>query len=532
MTMKKSMAVLALAGIALTGCLDLEVTNPNAADAERALSTPGDIEALIAGGYGTWWLTSSSSAGPSAILATLSNQHSATAANFGMVDFSNWPRVPARNQSAETYSGENTGYAWLRFYRSVSAVVDGLKALEGGVELSPSDLARARSYGYFVLGVAHGSAALFYDRGYIYDPSIDVDEVQLAPYPEVMAAALGYFDRAIQEAQGQTFTVPATWMSRDVSAAELARIASSYKARYRANVARTPAERAAVNWTAVINEVNSGITTPWQIDVRSGTGFASAFLSNASRFGPWGQMSYQVLGMADQSGSYQEWISRNPDDRHPNLSPDQTGNPFLLITADTRFPQGATVAAQQANRGRDYEITTRGGGFASQWVRPDRGPFRWSYYRAWWLDPWQSVNTRTDHPEITMAEMNLLKAEGHYRAGNLGEAATLINITRTAAGLNATNAAGLNTSCVPKLPNATCGDLFEMLKWEKRLETTYRGLHMASWYFNGRGWGDLAEYSFLQMPIPAQELELLGEPVYTFGGIGGDFSAPVGTYGY
>jgi hypothetical protein len=286
MTLRKSMAVLALAGIALTGCVDLDIANPNAADAERALSTPGDIEALIAGGYGTWWLTSSSSAGPSAILATLANQHSATAANFGMVEFSNWPRVPAQNQSAEVYSSQNTGYAWTRFYRAVSAVVDGLKALEGGVELPAADLARARSYGYFVLGIAHGSAAMFYDRGYIYDPSINVDDVRLAPYPEVMEAALGYLDRAIQEAQGQSFTVPATWMSREVSAAELSRIASSYKARYRANVARTPAERAAVNWTAVINEVNSGITAPFEIDVRSGTGFASAFLSNASRFGP------------------------------------------------------------------------------------------------------------------------------------------------------------------------------------------------------------------------------------------------------
>jgi hypothetical protein len=80
--------------------------------------------------------------------------------------------------------------------------------------------------------------------------------------------------------------------------------------------------------------------------------------------------------------------------------------------------------------------------------------------------------------------------------------------------------------------NGDCGSLLEMLKWEVRLETIYKGLHMASWYFNGRGWGDLAEGSFLNLPVPGRETELLGITSYTFGGPGGDGSAPVGTYGY
>lgn len=532
MNMRKSLAVLALAGVTLAGCVDLEVTNPNAADAARALATPGDIEALIGGGYGSWWLSSSANTGPSAILMTMAYQHSATAANFGMVEFSGWPKVPAQNQPAQQFSSQNSANAWVWFYRAVSGVVDGLNALEAGVELSPSDLARARAYGYFVLGMAHGSAALMYDRAYIYDPSIDVEDVQLAPYGEVMEAALGYFDRAIQEAQGQNFVLPNTWMSQPLTAQQLQRLAHSMKARYRANVARTPAERAAVNWAAVIADIDAGVTSPFIMDVTSASSFGSSVLVNIHRFGPWGQMSYQVLGMADQSGSYQQWIARDPADRHPNLSPDQSGNPFLIITDDNRFPTGSTIAEQQANPGRLYEITTRGGGFGAQWARPDRGTFRWSYYRFVDNDQWQAAATRDELPEMTLEEMRLLKAEGLYRQGNRAAAADLINVTRVAAGLNATNADGLNTSCVPKLPTGQCGGLFEMLKWEVRLETIYKGLHLASWYFNGRGWGDLAENAFLQIPIPGRELELLGEPLYTFGGIGGDMAAPVGTYGY
>ncbi len=534
MTIRKSMAVLAIAGVALTGCMDLEVLNPNAADAERALNTASDIEALIAGGYSTWWNIGSANTGPGPILMTMAYQHSATAANFGMVEFSGWPKVPAQNQPADVYSSQNSQNAWTWAWRSVASVVDGLKALEGGdVTLPPAELARAKAYGYFVLGLAHGTAAMLFDRGYVYDPSVDPEDVALVSYEEVAAAAYGYFDRALQEASGQNFTLPATWMSQEVNTQQLVRLIHSYRARIRANMARTPAERAAVNWNAVIADVDAGVTSDFGIVVTSGSGFSSSTYANIFRFGPWGQMSYQVAGMADQAGQYQFWLSLPADDRHPNLAPDQVGNPFLIQTPDRRFPTGTTIAEQQANPGTIYEVTTRGGGYGAQWNRPDRGTFRWSYYRVLEHDQWQlSAANRGSHPEVTVTEMQLLKAEGLYRMGNQGAAADIVNTTRVAAGLNATDAGGTNTSCVPKLPNGSCGSLFEMLKWEKRLETMYKGVLGASWYFDGRGWGDLAEGSFLHIPIPGRELELLAEPLYTFGGIGGTGGAPVGTYGY
>lgn len=532
MKFRSILAAAAIGGLALTACVDLEVINPNEPDADRALGTPGDVEALIGGSWENWWNAgyASNSAGP--VLATVSYQHSATAANFGMVEFSGWPKVPVHHLTANVFYDQFANN-WVWQYRAVAATVDGLKAIEGGVELPADRLARAKAFGYFVLGLAHAGAATMYDQAYIYDPSIPMEDVALHPYTDVMDAAMGYFDQALTESQGAA-TIPATWMSRDVSAAELRRLIHSYKARYRAAVARTPAERAAVDWQAVINDVTAGITDDWSVDVVSGSGFSSGALVNMPRYGPWGQLSYQVLGMADQSGDYQEWIAREPFDRHPNLSSDQASDPFLIITPDLRFPQGATIAEQQANDGVLFEIPTASGGFGAQWNRPDRGPFRWSYYRYLGNNMWlqTSANRTEGHKEITVNEMRLLEAEAHYNLGALGTAATLINVTRTAAGLNATDAAGTNTSCVPKLPDGSCGDLFEMLKWEVRLETMYKGLHLAPWYFHGRGWGDLAEGTFLQMPVPGREAELLFIEPYTFGGPGADGAAPVGTYGY
>ncbi len=535
MTIRKILGIAALASFAATGCIDLEVINPNQPDRERALVTSEDIESLIGGSFTNWWWVQQSTASSGAILATISYMHSATAANFGMVQFSGWPKVPAHFRPADVFSWQNVGYAWSRIYRCIAAAQEGLRAIEGGaVTLAPADEARAQAVGNFTLGLCHGHAAILYDQAYIYDQSVDPEDVGLSPSPEVLAAALGYLDKAIAAASGQTFDIPVIWIPGNVNAARLVQLAHSFKARYRAAVARTPAERAAVDWNAVLADIDKGITADFGIDMTSGSGFFHNQQNNMVRLGAWGQLSYQVLGMADTSGQYQRWLAIPPDDRHPNLSADRTSDPFLIITPDTRFAQGNTLAEQEANPGSLYHIWTGSGGYSVGWLRPDRGTFRWSYYRSPVNEFLRSTGTRAgrDYPEITLREMNLLKAEGLYRNGNLQGAADLVNLTRTAAGLNATDAAGTNTSCVPRLPNGQCGDLWEMLKWEVRLETLATGYGNAPWYYFGRGWGDLAEGTFLQVPVPGDELELLLLPMYTFGGIGGEWSDPVGTYGY
>jgi len=106
-------------------------------------------------------------------------------------------------------------------------------------------------------------------------------------------------------------------------------------------------------------------------------------------------------------------------------------------------------------------------------------------------------------------------------------------MTRTLNGLNATDASGTNSSCVPKLPDGSCGDLWEMLKWEKRLQIQWKGLFTAPWWFDSRGWGDLFVNTPLEFPVPCKELQTLQIlPCHSFGGAGGDMTAPVSTYRY
>src|SRR5207245_1729774 len=100
--------------------------------------------------------------------------------------------------------------------------------------------------------------------------------VPLSGYRGVMSAALAYLDSAIAIASGPVpagpagdwFPLPSTWINGQAltsgATGSFVQLARSYKARFRAGVARTPAERADVSqggigdWRAVIGDPNAG----------------------------------------------------------------------------------------------------------------------------------------------------------------------------------------------------------------------------------------------------------------------------------
>jgi hypothetical protein len=278
-----------------------------------------------------------------------------------------------------------------------------------------------------------------------------------------------------------------------------------------------------VNWAQVMADVDAGITEDFVFDADGGAGWASTILYYNQP--GWAEIPYFIWGMADQSGNYQDWLAVPMADKHPIVD----GNPTLIITPDLRFPQGATLDAQRADPGTYFAAPSDIG---SVWAQPGRGTWRWSYYRHI-KNVHYTGSFLGDLPEITVREVQLLKAEGLFRSSDAAGAATIINETRVPNGLNATDAAGTNTSCVPRLPDGTCGDLFEMLKWEKRLETSQYGPLTAGFYFDSRGWGDLWLGTPLQFPVPCQDVEILGLlPCNAFGGVGGELSSPGSSYSW
>lgn len=538
--MRKTLRYLMVGSMLVFGtsaCADLDIANPNSADAERALSTPDDVLSLIGGSFFNWFYGNYNYFSSGMALSNVAFQHNAPWANAGMEKIARLPRISFINSISDGDYAYMTR-SWFRTYRSISAVADGLKSLENEDiinALDEDEVAAARGFAKYMQGLGHAQIAVMYAQGFVVDETTDLLAPQdPMPYDQLMDVAMGYFDEAISLSDGQSWTLPPSWMKtpEGFTGDDLARAAHSMKARYMSMVARTPAEREALDWAAIENEVDQGITSDFVLFMDDNNGWNNDVLGYGQYFG-WSQAAYYMYGMADQSGNYQAWESLPLDQKSYELP---NGDDVLIVTPDTRFPQGSTIEAQRADqdtRTDNYlRINRAGSETGSTWARPDRGTWRWSWYKhqrgeEYWFQ------LQFDQPEIRMEEMNLLKAEALYRQGQLGAAADIINETRVAAGLSPTDAAGTNTSCVPKLPDGSCGDLFEMLKWEKRIENTFKGPFGNLWYFDGRGWGDLYKDTFLHLPIPcgeAQVLQLL--PCNTYGGPGGEDAAAVSTYSF
>jgi hypothetical protein len=71
---------------------------------------------------------------------------------------------------------------------------------------------------------------------------------------------------------------------------------------------------------------------------------------------------------------------------------------------------------------------------------------------------------------------------------------------------------------VPRRDDGTCGDLWDALMYEKRIDLF--PLDAAATFFDQRGWGKLLRGTPLHFPVHGRELETLGLPIYTFGGTG------------
>lgn len=529
-TLKKLM-VGSLMLLSAAACADLDITNQNDPDAARSLSTPDDVLSLIGGAYNNWFYGNYSYFSGGMALSNAAFQHNSPWANCGMEKYGRLPRIAFINDISDNDYNYLTR-SWFYSYRAIAAVSDGLKSLEKpeiADQLTADEVTSAKAFARFVQGISHATIAVLYSSGFVVDETTDLTAAQEpVPYDELMDAAMGYFDDAINMSQGQSWTLDQSWMTVQVTGDELARIAHSMKARYRAAQARSWEERQALPWSQIRADIDAGIDADFVAYYDDDTNWHWNVGDYGTDFG-WSEMAYFVYGMADQSGDFQKWNALSLTDKSYEFG---ANDPVLIVTPDQRFPQGATVDEQRASESpsRYFRIQRPGVETGYTWARPDRGTWRWSWYKHNRYEDYANI-LDYNVVEIPTVEMRLTKAEALYHQGDKAGAAAIINETRSAAGLNATDANGTNTSCVPKLPNGDCGDLFEMLKWEKRMEGAFKGPFGAPWYFDSRGWGDLWKDTFLNLPIPcgeAQVLQLL--PCETFGGPGGEMGAPMSNY--
>ncbi len=531
-------------------CKDaLVVEDQNDPDRNRALGRPADVESFIGATYAQ--IQNATLGGSNDDLQTqlqvMGMENTSALANFAMGPRGAIPRTPIENTRNST--GDVGNYRdFVVLHRAARMATIGIGAMNRlGTLGSPAQDARARSFARFVQGVAYGNLALTYDSASLVSETDDPQSIQpLSDYKTVMAAAYIMLDSAITIARANPglFPLPVTWINGlALDTATYFGLIHSYKARFRASVARTPADRAAADWSAIIADANAGITADFNVSMNPTAGWDVIWPVQSYATGPanWHQMSQFWMGMADKLGGYDAWLALTPANRAP----------FLVVTDDKRFPQGATRGAQNADTLRPNYRTFTGFPYVrnrqSGEDQPGQ-PLQISMYDFYRSRAFFVAGRIGNYPIMTRAEIRLYAAEGYVRTGNIAAAAVRIDSSRVTNG-GLPQLAGVigdtltpmpgAAACVPHVPDAAaaagpykaskCGNLWDALKWEYRMETMYTGYGM--WYFAGRGWGDLPEGTALYWPVPYQEMDTRRQVFYSAGGVGGVGSAPHGNYG-
>jgi hypothetical protein len=525
-----------------TACSEpLDVENVDNPDRGKILAKPSDVDGLVATLYqsinnGTLGAIARLQTG----LRTAAFENGSTLANNCLGPCSTLPRGPVDNSRGNAYQGEHFNDFQIHSQVAKSASDALARAAGPGFTVgTPGGDLRMKAFAWFAYGVALGNLALSYDSAGVPRPTDAATDIPpLENHATVMVTALAALDSAQTYAANPAMTPLAdTYLNSTVTNARFVQIIRSHRARFRAGVARTPAERAAVDWAKVIADATNGITTDWQINMNPAANWDVAWLSSALHFRDtnWSQIPNYIIGFADTSGAYTAWLNVARGDRQP----------ILIKTPDLRFPQGETRTAQNADRGGQVAPTGRKY-FRNRDAGLDQAGTGWqnSMYDHYRFRSYGVEASRIGpFPVFTVAENDMLAAEGYIRTGNIAAAATLIDKTRTTAGLpalsgvitTATQAIPGGRACVPQIPTpastaTTCGNIFEAMKWEKRLETQFTAY--GSWYFDSRGWGDLPEGTPLEFPVPYQELDARVLPLYTLGGVGAPGGAAVSTYGF
>ena len=515
----------------ISGC-DLQVDNPNEPDRARALAGPDDVETLIASSFlkvweiGHYWTNANFSFGH------MASRHTATWGNMGMNDLGREPREALPNSPSYRWAYVFEAN-WGDAYGGISAASDGIRAIESGLEIGPGGERNARA-----LAFAAGSQAilscllsLWYDQAFIIDETTDLGgELDTVDYNAMFNYAMGKLDAAESQARGSSFTLADTWVNGNPwSNNEWADYLVSWKARCAANLPRSDAEAAGANWGQIISNAQNGIRDVIITgeDSSSDSPWYDGLKSLMQENGTWHRMHMDWVGMADQSGEYQDWLSIPTSQRTARQ---------MTFGDDKRFPpvneDGATsdivspTLASDGPRSR-YNSTII--------FRPERGTYRQSHYGDMRYDHYIEVFWAFAGPleHMTSNEMDHYIAEGNYRMGNFGAAADIVNRTRMEAGLppapsNPTDAVPSNGAgeCTPRKRydvQGRCGNLRDAMWYEhfENIFNVFGGLE----FWHGRRNDILPAGTALHVPIPAADLEVLQRDIYTFGG-GGEASAP------
>lgn len=463
----------AIVAISFTACEDLVVENLNQPDRERALAEDTDVISLIDGAVtnNLFHLVGFNGI----YMDNMADQSTTTNAFRSFWSFANEPREQINNSPTNADLGFHVGGPWSSLNSYINSAntiitlieVDG-KTLtdESGNDVTNTKLAAA----YFVKGLSQGYISLIYDKGFIVDPDTDLSALEFVTYKEMMESSLTNLDKAISLAGNS-----ATLRLHDqytLSNTEFKQVANSFAAKIVIGNARTKAESGSTDMARVMAYADKGITAD----------FAPPTRQNII----WNNLQdWRTFFIAGQG----------------YLPTDIKVMHFLDPNYPTEYPSDPNIILQPMNspdsRASYFEYNP-GFGF----LRESRGRHLFTNYFN--VRKFTNNNRNVDGIPLDifmLAELQYIKAEA---SSTPGAAAAFLNASpRQTVG-------GITTP-------ADAAEVEKALLYEYAVELDLNAAIGTNWFFMRRH--DMLQAGTpLQYPVPATELELIGEQFYTFGG--------------
>lgn len=487
-TMRKILPIFLFAFV-FTACKKTDFDNPTTLTNQEAVDQIKDLGLkLTTSSVQSVFRTTTSSAGTH--FSLLADQTTNTNGNSSWWDFANEPRLRLNNNTS--YRGAIT---WNTFYNNFyQANLDATLALDI-IETQNKKIfdtqgnertADCQIAAYYAKGVAQGYLGVIFDRGIIVDQANLSTKDFPDSYKALIANGLKLIDKSIALAQANTKFKFEFLNGQAISKDDFIKLANSMAARILSSQARDKAEAAALgneHWNRVLQYAEKGFTADFLLTTVTG-GYYNQLITNL------------VQRNSDGSG----WL---PPDLKVAYLADKTG------LTPKFYPQSGILPAITSNDQRFYKYFTYNVSFGILIESRGRGLFT-NYVRVRWYNPANTLNVPgAVNPYFLAEESRLLRAEAKFWLKDYAGAAALLND-----GL----AARKNIGTLPDV-TATETELRKALHYEYAIEIDGAGGAFVPFTFMRRNdllvGGTPTEY-----PIPQLQLDLVKQPVYTFGGKG------------
>lgn len=473
--------VIALIGLSCSQ-EEFNIVNTNQADAKRVLANPNDFQNFNISNHSA--LFSNQIGFQGVFFRGLADQFSTTNAFSGFWSFCDQPRRQIINSTSNDDLASQAAGPWNAFnsvINNANIVIDNIENQGGQVIVGESDLTNQElAAAYFDKGIAQGYLALIYDKAYIVNPDTDPNALQFSTYQEVFNAAVINIEKAIQLAnQVSSFEYQVYPGGQILDAAYFVQLANSYLARLSIGLPRTNSEAQSLDYNSILNYANNGISESF-----SPAATESVFFNNLQ--------DWSIFALGDGAG-YMPTDQKIPHLVDPTYPTDYPTDEAIILdpaisNGDPRFEEY-------------YEYVGENFGF----LRASRGRYLFSSYRTKKFFNDNDQNQSGIPTNImSAAEMDYIKAECYYRLGNFAAAVAALDASpRKTVGNLDTTVAG------PNILNA--------LLYEVSIELDLASGICIEWWFMRRH--DMLQAGSPTMyPVPASELEISQDEIYTFGG--------------